>query len=181
MGLRLQTGDTIIEVLLSLVLLGGVIVGAITIMNRGLAAAQTAVEHSQVRLETNGQIEMLKRVRDDYIVNPNSQNGQTWNAIVAAVPAGTSLSYDQTCAINQPGADFYLAQTASRIERYAYNEVSPTLAAKAGQGLWIEAELSDGVAEPYIDFVVRACWRGPGAEVAEQRTVTAMRLYDPSR
>lgn len=177
---NLQSGDTLIEVLLAVVILGAVIVASIAIMNRGLTAAQTSVEHSQVRLEINSQFEMLRQSRDAYIRNPASVNGQTWGAIVAAIPPTANLSYGAGCTTNQPGEDFYLVQTTTQIERRSYNDTQPTLASIAGQGLWVEAKKSDTTAaKPFVDFVVRACWVGPGS--GEQRTVTAMRLYDPSR
>lgn len=176
---NLQTGDTLIEVLLAVVILGAVIVASIAIMNRGLTAGQTSVEHSQVRLEINGQFEMLRQSRDAYIKDPASANGQTWEAIVAAIPPSATLSYGAGCATNQPGEDFYLVQTATQIERRLYNDVQATLASTPGQGLWIEAKKSDSALKPFVDFVIRACWIGPGS--GEQRTVTATRFYDPSR
>lgn len=174
-----QTGDTLVEVLLSIVILGAVIVASITIMNRGLTAAQTSVEHSQVRLVINSQYEMLRKARDDYIKDPASANGQTWAAIVTAIPPSATLSYNDTCTVNQPGEDFYLTQTATQIQRQLYNDTQATLVPSPGQGMWIEAKKSDTALKPFVDFVIRACWTGPGT--GQQRTVTAVRLYDPSR
>ncbi|HEU5187666.1 MAG TPA: hypothetical protein VFT87_04125 [Candidatus Saccharimonadales bacterium] len=174
-----QAGDTLIEVLLAVVILGAVIVASIAIMNRGLTAAQTSVEHSQVRLEINSQFEMLRQARDAYIKDSASANGQTWAALVTAIPPTATLAYGAGCTTNQPGEDFYLMQTATQIERRTYNDTPAALAATPGQGLWIEAKKSDTAVKPFVDFVVRACWVGPGS--GDQRTVTAMRLYDPSR
>lgn len=179
MARNLQSGDTLIEVLLSIVILGAVIVGSITIMNRGLSAGQNAVEHSQTRLTVNSQIEMLRKVRDDYAQDPSSDNGQTWQALVNAIPASATLSYDQTCTKNQPGTDFYMRQTATRIESQPNNDTAPTTVPLPGQGVWIEAQKSGTTLQPYVDFIVRACWQGPGT--GEQRSVTSVRLYDPSR
>lgn len=180
MDRRLQSGDTLIEVLLSIVILGAIIVGAITIMNRGLSAGQTAVEHSQVRLSVVGQIEMLRKARDDYAINPLSENGLAWQQIVNLVPVSAVLSYNETCDKTQPADDFYLTQTATSIQRQAFNDVVPTLAAFPGEGMWIEGQKSLASAEKaYVDFIVRACWQGPGS--GQQRSVTAVRLYDPSR
>src|SRR5262245_49800310 len=77
-------GDTLVEVLVSVAILGLVIIGAVTLMSRGLAAAQTALEHSQVRLLVSGQYEMLRQLRDEYVRDPNSTAGQLWHSIVAA-------------------------------------------------------------------------------------------------
>lgn len=179
MGRNLESGDTLIEVLLSIVILGAVIIGSITIMNRGLSAGQTAVEHSQVRLSVNSQVEMLKKARDAYAQDPTSDNGQTWQSIVTSIPASATLSYDETCNKNQPGTDFYMSQTSTKLEAPLYNDTQPTTVALPGQGLWIEAQKSNTTLQPYVDFVVRACWQGPGT--GQQRSVTSVRLYDPSR
>src|SRR5689334_16699814 len=44
-----QGGDTLVEVLMAIVIVSVVIVGALTMMSRGLAVAQIALEHSQTR------------------------------------------------------------------------------------------------------------------------------------
>src|SRR5687767_5047736 len=153
MARNLQSGDTLIEVLLSIVILGAVIVGSITIMNRGLSAGQTAVEHSQVRLSLNSQIEMLRKIRDDYAKDPASDNGQTWLSLVASIPASATLSYDQTCNKNQPGTDFFLRQTSTKIETQPNNDTAPTTVALPGQGVWVEAQKSGSTLQPYVDFI----------------------------
>lgn len=176
---RSQAGDTLVEVLLSILILGAVIVASIVIMTQGLNAAQTSVEHSQVRLTINSQFEMLRKARDDYIKDSSSANGQMWASLVSAIPPTATISYGAGCTSNQPGDDFYLEQTATQIQKQPYTDAQATLTPSPGQGLWIEAQKSSTALKPYVDFVIRACWTGPGS--GEQRTVTAMRLYDPSR
>src|SRR5688572_22723676 len=77
-----QRGDTLVEVLMSLVVLSMVIVGAVTLMNRGLQSAQIALEHSQARQEVNRQLELLRYLRDQYSINAASTDGVTWNNII---------------------------------------------------------------------------------------------------
>lgn len=178
---RRMRGDTLIEVLLAIVVLGAVIVGSITIMSRGLLAAQTAMEHSQVRQYINGQFEMLRKLRDDYARDSSSTNAQVWRDVVTGIPETVTLSYSNDCTLNQPDNDFYLTPGTSSINRSTYTGNAPDTVAMPGQGLWIEAKKSPvGLSQAYVDFVVRACWYGSGSE-AQQRTVTAVRLYDPSR
>jgi hypothetical protein len=174
-----QSGDTLVEVLASIAVLGLVIVGAITIMTRGLSASQTALEHSQVRLLITGQSEMLERLRDSYSADPDSTAGQLWHTIVTS--SNTNVpSYADDCAIaaDKSGTAFYLTQNATDIVRTAYSTASlPSGVPSPGSGFWIEPSKSSGVAPPYMDFVIRACWQGSGG--VNQRTVTAVRLYDP--
>lgn len=176
---RQEKGDTLVEVLAAIAILGLVIVGAITIMTRGLAAAQTALEHSQVRLLISGQYEMLRKLRDEYIRDPASSSGQLWHTIVGA--SNTNVpSYGNDCAIasNKAGTTFYLDQQSTQITRTIYNSaVLPAGVPTPGNGFWLEPAKSTGFTPPYIDFVIRACWQGIGG--VDQRTVTAVRLYDP--
>lgn len=176
-----QRGDTLVEVLASMAVLGLVIVGAITIMSRGLSASQIALEHSQVRLLITGQQEMLQKLRDEYASDPNSSAGQLWHTIITASNNNTP-SYGDDCSISadKAGTAFYLDQQATGIARTIYSSTSiPSAVPTPGNGFWVEPAKSTGVAPPYMDFVIRACWQGVGG--IDQRTVTAMRLYDPDK
>ena len=149
-------------------------------MNRGLAAAQIALEHSQVRLAINDQIEMLRFARNAYVANPASPSSVQWAAVVAASDQ-QAITYDQTCNVSGSKQGFYMTKSASSVARNTYTPNSPTAVASAGSGLWIESVLSPAAITPaYVDFVIRACWQGSGS-TGQQRTVTAVRVYDPSR
>lgn len=173
-------GDTLVEVLLAIMILATVIVGSITIMNRGLIAAQTALEHSQVRLAINSQLEMLRQIRDEYARDKTTANALTWKAVIDAAPDSGTLGYQAGCTSSQPTTDFYLSATATQISRNAYNDAPAPNTPLAGQGLWVEAKKSNGVSPAFLDIVLRACWKGIGSSTFE-RTVTAVRLYDPYR
>jgi len=100
---RNQRGDTLVEVLMAIVVLAMVIVGAITVMSRGLKASQLAVERTQVRLEVNSQLEMLRYLRDGYASDPNSQAGQTWVGLFGGNPTyanTTQTNYNDTSCAN---------------------------------------------------------------------------------
>lgn len=176
-----QRGDTLVEVLMSLAVLSMVIVGAVTLMNRGLQAAQIALEHSQSRQEVNRQIEFMRYLRDQYSVNSASTDGTTWRTIINTFSNTTQTNYDG-CTVTAGKSAFYLRRTGGVVERVDFNaSQQPTTYAVAGSGLWIETAASNGVSPAYVDVVVRACWQGTGSTGGQQRTVTAVRLYDPSR
>lgn len=179
-----QRGDTLIEVLMSIVILSIVIVGAITVMSRGLRASQLAVEHTQVRFQINAQLEMLKYLRDGYISDPTSTAGQTWLALFSGSPlyANTIASnYSETsCVVTSNKDGFYLTQTGGVVNVNQYNSsLAPATYAMPGQGMWIEMTRSTGISPAYVDILIRGCWAGIG-DSAQQRSVTAMRLYDPA-
>jgi len=180
MAYRLQRGDTLVEVLMAIVIMSMVIVGALTIMSRGLAAAQIALEHSEVRLSINSQIEVLRFARDSYIKNNTDPSAAQWSAIVAASNANP-ITYDSSCTVSSGKQPFYMTKNGTQVTRNVYTPSTPTTVAVPGKGLWIETVLSpSGISPAYIDFVIRACWQGAGSST-NQQAVTAQRLYDPTR
>lgn len=179
-----QRGDTLVEVLMSIVVLGVVIVGAVTLMTRGLQSAQTALEHSETRQEVNSQLEMLKYLRDQYAVDPASTDATTWNSIISTNNANAFDYNGCTVTSTKAGTAFYLDKSSGTVEKKTFDASQvPPAYATAGKGLWIEGRPSGaGVSPAYIDFIIRACWTAAGgAGGAQQQTVTAQRLYDPSR
>lgn len=181
--MRNQRGDTLVEVLMSLMVLSIVIVGAVALMNRGLQSTQIALEHSQVRQEVNRQIELLRYLRDQYAISSTSADGVTWTGIISSSNT-TATDYSSGCTVTagKTGTAFYLQRVSGVVQRVAFDSaLKPPTFATAGRGMWIEVDPSSGVTPAYIDVVVRACWTGQGSVGSEQKTVTAMRLYDPSR
>ncbi len=178
-----QNGDTLVEVLMSLVVLSVIIVGAVTLMNRGLQSAQLALEHSETRQAVNRQIEFLKYLRDQYTVNSTGADGLTWASIISSSNASPTDYNGCSVTAAKTGTAFYLDRPATPIIKVAFDpSLQPsTFYATAGYGMWIEATPSTGVSPAYVDFVLRACWEGSGTLGGQQKTVTAVRLYDPSR
>ena len=179
-----QRGDTLVEVLMAIVVLSMVIVGAITLMSRGLKASQIAVEHTQVRLQINAQEEMLRYLRDGYMSDPSSAAGQKWASLFTGSPiyAPTLASnYDDTaCAVTAGKTGFYLTQAAGVVSVNQFDPNNkPASFAQPGQGLWIEMTRSTGISPAYVDVMFRACWSGIG-DSADQQAVTVIRLYDPA-
>ena len=168
---------------MSLMVLSIVIVGAVTLMTRGLQSAQIALEHSETRQVVNSQIELLKYLRDQYAINNASADAATWLSLIST---SNSSPTDYTgCAVtgSKAGTAFYLDKSSGTVQRVNFdaNQKPPTFAT-AGKGLWVEAAPSAaGISPAYVDFVLRACWAGIGTAGGQQQTVTAVRLYDPSR
>ena len=177
-------GDTLVEVLMAIVILSMVIVGAITVMSRGLKASQLAVEHTQVRLQINAQEEMLRYLRDGYSSDPTGTAGQAWASLFSGSPlyaSTTASNYNDTaCNVTSGKTGFYLTQTGGVVNVNQFNPaLKPAAYALPGQGMWIEMTRSTGVSPAYVDVLLRACWSGIG-DSADQQAVTAIRLYDPA-
>jgi len=179
-----ERGDTLVEVLMAIVVLSLVIVGAITMMSRGLQATQLAVEHTQVRFQVNAQEDMLKYLRDGYLSDPASPAGATWTSLFSGAPVyadTTPTNYNNaSCAVTSGKSGFYLSQAAGVVSVSGFNPaIKPTTYALPGKGLWVEMMRSSGISPAYADIVIRACWSGAG-NAAQQQTVTTFRLYDPA-
>lgn len=169
---------------MAIVVLSIVIVGAITLMARGLKASQLAVEHTQVRLLINAQSEMVRYLRDAYITDPSSTAAQRWSSLFGGTPTyanATNSNYsDSTCNVTSGKTGFYLTQTAGNVNVNQFDPgITPATHARPGQGLWIEMTRSSGISPAYVDILFRACWSGIG-DAADQQSVTAIRLYDPA-
>jgi prepilin-type N-terminal cleavage/methylation domain-containing protein len=181
---RSQRGDTLVEVLMAIVVLSMVIVGAITIMSRGLKASQLAVEHTQVRFQINAQSEILRYLRDSYGNDPTSAAGQVWLSLFGGSPVyatATASNYsDTSCDVSAGKTGFYLTQSGGAVTVNQFDAtVKPATYALPGQGLWIEMARSSGISPAYVDIMFRACWAGIGDSV-DQQAVTVLRLYDPA-
>jgi prepilin-type N-terminal cleavage/methylation domain-containing protein len=182
---KLQRGDTLVEVLMAIVVLSMVIVGAITLMARGLSAVQVAVEHTQVRLGMAGQTELLHYLRDAYLTDPLGPAGQVWSGLFAGSPRyadTTPSAYNDDCTVTNSKVGFYLQQSGNTVTAQTFDPNNlPTTVASPGQGLWIEATRSAaGISPAYVDFQLHACWPTLGIGSATQQTVTVERLYDPA-
>ncbi|MBR3233202.1 hypothetical protein IKF74_02915 [Candidatus Saccharibacteria bacterium] len=114
-------GDTLIEVMFAVAVFGLGAVGAIALMNTGLASVQNSLETTMARQEIDAQAEALRFIHDAYLTEPNtkSTDGTTgeeistnnfrnlWQDIVAqAYPpstVSTSGSYSGGVVSEDPG------------------------------------------------------------------------------
>lgn len=181
---RFEGGDTLVEVLMSVVVLSVVIVGAITLMARGMSEDLAAVQHTQVRLSIAGQTEMLRYLRDGYLQDPQSATGQLWLSLFNGSPTyadATQSNYTtSSCVVTSGKNGFYLDASSGNVVISTFNPaLQPATIAIPGQGLWVEATRSSSINPAYVDFQVRACWNGVGG-LTQQQEVTVTRLYDPA-
>lgn len=200
-----QRGDTLIEVLFAFSVISMVIVGAMAVMNRGVAASQRALETTVVRDEIDAQAETLRYLHGSYVsaFSPfvtnyptNTAAGQ-WRLMTNSISA-TSASPFNTGAVTCPAAPAgsfildtvngtYKGNTgavalAEGIPGVDYGDPNasnyPTFV--RSEGVWIEAirGQSDQENTTFIDFHIRACWNAPG-EGPAATTGTIVRLYEP--
>lgn len=188
-----ERGDTLIEVLLATAILSTVIVGAVTMMNRGHAIALNSLERSQVTAFMTEQSEMLQYARDHYAdastpAERSAYPASVWSDLVAR--AGTVEASGCQTGSNP----FYLRREIDgsgnlviSVEDFDVNTIDESSSsfvdtyAKPNEGLWIEAEKPTGIpsGQNYLDFHIKGCWDGIGdGPLNEAKTI--VRLYEPN-
>lgn len=202
---NLQRGDTLIEVLFGITVFSFVIVGALTIMNQGSAAAQRSLEISLVRQQIYAQAEALRFAHDSYVAiyqqgisfnvsDATTSPAEEWYQMATSGFSATEpspFSAPVSCPTPPPGSFImdtrtvaFVAGTPATLQasetfaQVAYQDDGRFIAA---QGLWIEPLRFGNVSQPeagYIDFHIRACWEGPGISTP-MTTGTIVRLYEP--
>lgn len=92
-----QRGDTLIEVMLAFSILSAVVVGAIIIMNQGIASAQNSLEITLVRNQMDTQAELLRHLNNGKLTSvgrASNTAAEQWDSVVAL--AGPSAQpYDE--------------------------------------------------------------------------------------
>lgn len=186
-----------VEVLMAMVILSVIMVGAFTIMARGATANQTALEHTQVRMQLNAQSDMLRYLRDSF-VNAKAINAvgttpaaATWQQLISDSTLVNQNEATQSNTCSPQKSAFYIykkfgdgaADAAIAYKRYerpqnfvpsTYSQINDD---GSSDGLWIEAVSSTTANPPFIDFIIEACWSPLGIG-AQQHTSTLVRLYD---
>lgn len=182
---KLQKGDTLIEALFAVTVFSLVAVGALSIMNSGVATGQRALEISLVREQMDAQAEVLRYVHDSYVAAyPNPISGQPsgeWPKIIAI--ANNQASTFGTCKV-LPSKAFIINTSTVKLENRStittdvqtYSQLR-LLPAVSAEGLWVEAVKSDSL-NKYVDFHIRACWDSQGLSVP-MTLGTIVRLYEP--
>ena len=173
-----QRGDTLVEVMLAISVLGIVVVGTMTIMNKSTMQMLDTIERTAVRSTINSQTELLNYVRD----NSKGASATVWTTIQAKTVTSAS-SVSGTCAYN--ANSFYLNRSSSTDDAVTLTALTTGSAKNAngkaviGNGVWVDAVRSSAAVSPaYIDFYIRACWARL-ANVADAKTATVVRLYVP--
>ena len=178
-------GDTIIEVILAFVVFSMLAVGAITLMNRGVATAQYALESTLVRQQIDAQAEAIRYVRDAALraTSDEDESVAQWREMTSTVPPGNVVSASATTFTQEsdrcpelPSKAFFInAHNATMIKNrpqmktsddqnstpYARVMYDEGVAGQAqSSGLWIEAVKASDT-QKFVDFHIRACWYSP--------------------
>lgn len=194
-----ERGDTIIEVIFAITIFSFVAISCMAIMNQGIATGERALEITLVRQQINAQAEALRYIHEARVVSPDSSYAATWgqftstyrqagaspygaNGTQCVVPSGSSyhpfIVNARTGEIwsSTPTIEPVMSPNAPPFPQVVYNTDSSIAAA---YGLWIESVPSGSVvAQPFVDFHIRACWQVPGTTVP-MAIGTIVRLYDP--
>lgn len=167
--MRAQAGDTLIEVMLAIVVLSMVLTGAYQATNGGLRIGQNAIERTSASQTTSGQAEALRTLRDQHTTNATSSG--LWTSVMGKVtnitPSTTPCTGGGTPTVGSNPFYLNLGSGSSSV-----NNGTQT------QGYlkyWVEAYQPNGVTS-YVDFYIRGCWQGIGADSGIQNTGIVLRL-----
>jgi prepilin-type N-terminal cleavage/methylation domain-containing protein len=184
-----QRGDTLIEVLIAITVLGIVVAGVMAVMNRSLVGILNSAERTASRADINSETDLI-----NYVYN----NDKTiWGKIMdVAYPGNSDGSAPDVakdiCKINTstPGS-FYLkpvydtsggvSGVTFRDNLTATNGANQTQRAIIGKGLWVDAVSYPKTAtniRPYVDFYIKACWVPLGGSSVNSQSVTITRIYN---
>jgi type II secretory pathway pseudopilin PulG len=201
-----SNGDTLIEVLFATAVFSLIAVGGLSIMNKGTAASQRALEITLVRNEIDSQAEVLRFLNASYIAAyapgitdyGDTPAGQ-WYTMVADIKATANAQISNfanlnACPANPPNGSFIMNTHNAKFITDANKLVPSQTFAQTrydvadnftnAEGIWIEAVRSATVnsnnqsSAGYVDFSIRACWDSPGQDMPV--TIgTLVRLYEP--
>lgn len=195
--LKLQRGDTIIEVLFATTVFSLVAVGALSIMNQGSALAQRSLEITLARQQIDAQADAIRFLNHAYVADFGKNEGPTakWrtlieaNAVSQAVPFD-SIVVDGQCRLPIP-AQRPFALNVQRLDAVnpllsiepnaaTYAQVRYDTATPIAEGIWVQAVRSEVIPGKvgFYDFHIRACWQSPG-ELRPVTIGTIVRLYEP--
>lgn len=161
---RKQAGDTIVEVLMAIVVISVIIAGAYQVTNQGLRIGQNAIERTQASEVSEGQAEVLRTLRDEQIISPESDG--VWKNILDNFTTITKPTYT-ACQPSSGSSPFYLTLDASNVN------INSGTATDGYLQYWIEAYEPSGA--DYVDFHIRGCWQGIGDQ-GLQETGIVVRL-----
>lgn len=172
-----RRGDTIIEVMLAVTIFSMVAVGAMTVMNSGLAIAQRSLEVTQARQQVDAQAEMLRFVHDRSREDRSGQYASLWSSI-QLVDAPQQLINTPSCPakIDNSIALFPSAGEIRLTTNYGEPGSFSRIDGDVARGISIQVtKVSGGRA---YDAYIQACWDSPGS--SQPVTIgTIVRLYDP--
>lgn len=186
-------GDTIIEVLLAFTIFSMVAVGALGVMNRGVATSQNALEITLVRQQIDAQAEALRAAHQAYAADV-TQTGSQWDVIKTKTGSYTYATTNPRCptSVANVGSSFIMnPSTATVVTSGWFGDITSgtatpyarlvTTGAPVSYGMWIQAERDTRGGPPNAyNFRIRACWYSSGDNSRPIQLETLVRLYDPA-
>lgn len=142
-------GDTMVEVLLSAMILSSILAAAYSLTTRATLLNRVAFERTDVSAMIQQQAELLRSLRDNSDTNP------TWNNQI--VNNYTSTSAITLNCKNNP--DFFNDPNAYVGNAYHIDDSANLVGGILIDNLyhiWIESTSPSGAS--YIDFYINACW-----------------------
>ncbi len=162
---RAQRGDTLVEVLFAVAVFSFIVVGALSLMNQGTAAAGRSLEITLSRQQIDGQAETLRFLHDAYVanyqpgvtydVNDNATTpAEEWYKVVQRIqatgaPSASTFGGDGqlTCPV-PPSGSFVVDPRTARLntnpnilqpaETWPQLKYADDGVLTASQGLWVE-------------------------------------------
>lgn len=204
--LKRQVGDTLIEVLFAMSIFALVTVGGLSIMNKGVASAQRALEITQVRNEIDAQAESLRYMNASYLANYSTSLSSPaaaveWDKIsnsgapmyhvsasgftapaASTVCTGPAFASGKYIIIDTKNNKVKLLDSASYKLPETYSQVRFIgNSFEKADGIWVQAVKSTdapATGSGYIDFYIQACWYSIGQSIPVTLG-TVVRLYEP--
>lgn len=193
-----QRGDTLVEVLIAITVLGIIVAGCLAVMNRSLVSILNSAERTASRADINSQTDMLNYVyhndKADWnkILNLAVKKAPT-DAVPSDITDACKITEDSKSSATIKAGSFYLdpvydasngsisdvnVKEALKKNTHGVNQLQR---AKLGQGLWIDAVYYSTVSHPYVDFYIKACWVPFGGNdlsgATNTRSITVVRIY----
>ncbi len=178
----LKRGDTIIEVVMAVAVFSFVAIGAMTVMNNGLAMAQRSLEITLVRQQIDSQAEMLRFVHSKARSDKDEQYIAIWDSLPKTLSTPEQVINDDTCS--EPTDAFVLVPATSGIVKtenfdqpatYSRVAVDDSTGVARAQGISIQITPTGGGGA--YDAYVQACWHSLGS--SHPMTIgTIVRIYD---
>lgn len=198
---RNDRGDTLIEVLFAITIFAMVMVGALSIMNQGVSAAQRSLEITQVRQHVDAQAEAIRFIHSSYVsayapgvtfAPTDTSAAAQWPKMIArSVSMATPFVGTAGTVCPTPSNGFVVNVQSLRYVPFGGSVYvpSPAVAAQVtfpadstarSEGVAVQAVRSPATptANGYVDFHITGCWSAPG--MSRLMTIgSIVRLYEP--
>lgn len=196
-------GDTLIEVLVAMAVLGALVALTYNVMNRGFASGQNSLDSTRTQALTSGQAALLRAAHARAVFDNDlrywnliTDPGRTPTITTTSTPVDRSKLADGCSSAVGLDSLFYfdpkatedaVAQTGPLAPVKYFSGVTPDPAKlvrtdsdiRPGDGLWIEGYKENG--SNFYVFYIKACWEPTyGDGTGERRqSKTVLRLYGP--